>query len=145
MCWRLLKGSCSGTWCFRPSGDRELFAPWHISEADLDSECIDANIMVNLRLEIKTMLKIIGITLSYTLDTYARQWHVAWKFWNEMNVRVFRHISTLPSIVLAKIKVEARNWVTAGAKYLSCIIPGEYACVVLNGGICHPNFSETSP
>jgi hypothetical protein len=50
---------------------------------------------------------------------------ISWELWNERNTRIFKKKSTLPSIVLAKIKTEARSWVLAGAKKLDFILPGD--------------------
>lgn len=44
---------------------------------------------------------------------------VSWSIWNERNARVFKHTSALPSIIFARIKLEAKigsswgqsNWV----------------------------------
>ena len=50
---------------------------------------------------------------------------VSWEIWNERNARVFRHELAPVFVLLGKIKKEARNWVIAGAKGLSEIMPGE--------------------
>ena len=50
---------------------------------------------------------------------------VSWIIWKERNARIFNNKSTPPSIILEIIKGEARLWVSAGAKLLSNIIPGE--------------------
>lgn len=50
---------------------------------------------------------------------------VIWELWNERNARAFRNISTMPLIIFYKIKNETRNWMLAGAKHLSSIMPGE--------------------
>ncbi|PNT77288.1 hypothetical protein BRADI_1g60554v3, partial [Brachypodium distachyon] len=43
---------------------------------------------------------------------------MSWEIWNEKNARIFRGHSTLPTFMLAKIKLNDANWVTAGAKRL---------------------------
>jgi hypothetical protein len=48
-----------------------------------------------------------------------------WEIWNERNARVFRSKHMPPLVLLDKIKREARLWVTAGAKCLGNILPGE--------------------
>lgn len=50
---------------------------------------------------------------------------LGWTIWNERNARVFRQKSMPPTILLNNIKSEAILWVTAGAKKLGNIIPGE--------------------
>jgi hypothetical protein len=41
---------------------------------------------------------------------------VSWELWNERNAGIFKNKSTMPNIVLKKIKIEARWRVLAGAK-----------------------------
>ena len=50
---------------------------------------------------------------------------VTWEIWNERNSRIFKHLSTLPTLIFARIKLEARNWVLAGAKHLGHLLPGD--------------------
>jgi hypothetical protein len=49
---------------------------------------------------------------------------VVWKLWIERNARILKHVSTIPMIVFIRIKMEARTWVTAGAKQLGVLILG---------------------
>jgi hypothetical protein len=48
-----------------------------------------------------------------------------WELWNERNARVFNNKHATVAVILEKIKNEARLWVTAGAKHLGKIMPGE--------------------
>ena len=48
---------------------------------------------------------------------------VFWTIWNERNARVFRNTSTLPSFIVANLKVEARNWVIAGTRHVGNLMP----------------------
>ena len=48
---------------------------------------------------------------------------VSWEVWKERNARVFQKKSSMPTTVLEGIKVEARNWVLAGAKHLGSLMP----------------------
>lgn len=50
---------------------------------------------------------------------------VSWELWLERNARVFRNFSSLPSVVVAKIKGEAALWSLAGAKHLGSFMPRE--------------------
>jgi hypothetical protein len=50
---------------------------------------------------------------------------VTWEIWAERNARVFHNKHAPPSVMLDKIKREARLWVLAGAKRLGEIMPGE--------------------
>jgi hypothetical protein len=50
---------------------------------------------------------------------------VVWELWNERNARVFRGVSSMPSVVFAKIKHEASLWGLAGAKHLRTLMPRE--------------------
>jgi hypothetical protein len=49
---------------------------------------------------------------------------VTWELWKEWNVRTFNNVSTMPTIIYEKVKLEARNWILAGAKYLGTLISG---------------------
>ena len=49
---------------------------------------------------------------------------VSWEIWNERNRRVFKNSSTLPSIILDRIKHDAHDWVLAGAKQLGHLLLG---------------------
>jgi hypothetical protein len=44
---------------------------------------------------------------------------VSWEIWNERNSRVFRHFSSMPTIVVVRIKSEMSLWSAAGAKLLA--------------------------
>jgi hypothetical protein len=46
----------------------------------------------------------------------------SWRIWNERNARVFGNISTMLTVVMAKIKVEASLWSVAGAKHLGSLL-----------------------
>jgi hypothetical protein len=48
-----------------------------------------------------------------------------WDIWNERNVKFFRNKQVRPTVLLDKIKKEAKFWVSVGAKCLSEIIPEE--------------------
>ncbi|KAE8770164.1 Serine carboxypeptidase-like 18 [Hordeum vulgare] len=50
---------------------------------------------------------------------------ISWVIWNERNARVFRNKFTPTTTLFNNIKIEARLWVTVGAKKLGTIIPGE--------------------
>jgi hypothetical protein len=50
---------------------------------------------------------------------------VTWEIWNERNARVFRNKQAPLHVVLDRVKSEARLWVTAGARHLGNIMPGE--------------------
>jgi hypothetical protein len=49
---------------------------------------------------------------------------ISWEIWNE-NARIFQNKHASSMVIVDKIKKEARLWVTAGAKCLSELIPGE--------------------
>jgi hypothetical protein len=49
---------------------------------------------------------------------------VTWELWKERNARTFNNVSTMPTIIFDKIKLEARNWVLVGAKHLGILISG---------------------
>jgi hypothetical protein len=50
---------------------------------------------------------------------------IYWEIWCERNARVFRSKLAPSSVVLDKVKCEARLWVLAGAKRLGDLMPGE--------------------
>ncbi|KQJ84112.1 hypothetical protein BRADI_5g18773v3 [Brachypodium distachyon] len=50
---------------------------------------------------------------------------VAWELWKERNVRVFRNVATMPTIIMDKIKIEATNWASAGSHHLGSVMPGD--------------------
>jgi hypothetical protein len=47
---------------------------------------------------------------------------VTWEIWNETNVRTFKNVSTMPTMIFDRIKSEGRTWVIAGAKHLGLLI-----------------------
>jgi hypothetical protein len=49
---------------------------------------------------------------------------VSWEIWKERNARTFNNVSTMPTIIYDKIKLEARTWVLAGAKKLDILMSG---------------------
>jgi hypothetical protein len=49
---------------------------------------------------------------------------VSWEIWKERNARTFNNVSTMPTIIYDKIKLEARTWVLAGAKQLGILMSG---------------------
>jgi hypothetical protein len=50
---------------------------------------------------------------------------VAWEIWNERNVRVFKNKHASPTVILEKVRNEARLWALAGAKHVNFLMPGE--------------------
>jgi hypothetical protein len=44
---------------------------------------------------------------------------ISWEIWKERNERVFNNKSSLPSIVMQKIRDEGKDWVLANAKNLA--------------------------
>jgi hypothetical protein len=50
---------------------------------------------------------------------------VVWELWNERNARIFNNKSATPTIVMSKIRCEAKSWGIAGATHLCNIMPGE--------------------
>ena len=50
---------------------------------------------------------------------------VSWTIWNERNAPVFHNKSVSPPILLQNIVLEAKLWVTAGAKKLGRIVVRE--------------------
>jgi hypothetical protein len=50
---------------------------------------------------------------------------VSCEIWNERNARTFKNTGTMPTIVFARIKLEAENWVVAGARHLGLVMLGE--------------------
>ena len=50
---------------------------------------------------------------------------ISWELWTERNARVFKGKYTLPSVILDRIKDEARTWAKAGAKHLEFLLPGD--------------------
>jgi hypothetical protein len=48
---------------------------------------------------------------------------VSWDIGKESNAHMFWQASTMPTIVAAKIKEEAENWVTPRTMYFSEIVP----------------------
>uniref|UniRef100_A0A453INL3 Uncharacterized protein n=1 Tax=Aegilops tauschii subsp. strangulata TaxID=200361 RepID=A0A453INL3_AEGTS len=50
---------------------------------------------------------------------------VSWEVWNERNARVYRSISSKPSVKIGNITEEAILWVVAGAKPSCWIMPLE--------------------
>ncbi|KQK11906.2 hypothetical protein BRADI_1g00413v3 [Brachypodium distachyon] len=49
---------------------------------------------------------------------------VTWVLWKERNTGTFNNVSTMPTIIFDKIKLESRTWVLAGAKHLCTLILG---------------------
>ena len=49
----------------------------------------------------------------------------SWVIWNKRNARVFRNMHAPPTVLLEKIKTEARLWVLAGVKRLGDLLPRE--------------------
>jgi hypothetical protein len=43
---------------------------------------------------------------------------ISWEIWKERNERVFNNKSSLPSVIMHKIREEGKNWILAGAKGL---------------------------
>lgn len=48
---------------------------------------------------------------------------VCWEIWKERNARVFNKKSTMPSVLVDKIKDEGRAWIAAGAKHFAQLVP----------------------
>ena len=48
-----------------------------------------------------------------------------WEIWKECNSRVFRHHASSATVIIAKIKEEAKLWRSAGATMLGSVKPGE--------------------
>jgi hypothetical protein len=44
---------------------------------------------------------------------------ITWEIWKERNERVFNNKSSLPSVVMHKIREEGNDWILAGAKNLA--------------------------
>jgi hypothetical protein len=44
---------------------------------------------------------------------------ITWEVWKERNERVFSNKSSLPSVVMHKIREEGKDWILAGAKNLA--------------------------
>jgi hypothetical protein len=44
--------------------------------------------------------------------------HHSWEIWKERNERVFSNKSSLPSVIMHKIREEGKDWVLAGANGL---------------------------
>jgi hypothetical protein len=47
---------------------------------------------------------------------------IAWEIWKERNERVFSNKSTLPSVIMHKIREEGKDWILAGAKNLAELV-----------------------
>uniref|UniRef100_A0A453PZ75 Reverse transcriptase zinc-binding domain-containing protein n=1 Tax=Aegilops tauschii subsp. strangulata TaxID=200361 RepID=A0A453PZ75_AEGTS len=50
---------------------------------------------------------------------------VSWEIWKERNARIFRNMAAPTTIVVSRIKEEARLWALAGAKHLSLLMSRE--------------------
>lgn len=50
---------------------------------------------------------------------------VSWELSNEQNARIFKNKRTLQATVFARIKLEAKSWILAGAMYLGLLMAGE--------------------
>ena len=44
---------------------------------------------------------------------------ITWEIWKERNERVFNNKSSLPSVIMHKIREEGKDWILAGAKSLA--------------------------
>jgi hypothetical protein len=61
----------------------------------------------------------------------------SWEIWNERNARVFRNVSTMLMVVVAKIKGEAALWSAAGVTHLGSIMPREWSfCIAILHSAC---------
>jgi hypothetical protein len=47
---------------------------------------------------------------------------IAWEIWKERNERVFSNKSSLPSVIMDKIRKEGKDWILAGAKNLAELV-----------------------
>ena len=47
---------------------------------------------------------------------------ITWEIWKERNERVFNNKSSLPSVVMHKIREEGKDWILAGAKNLAELV-----------------------
>jgi hypothetical protein len=47
---------------------------------------------------------------------------ISWEIWKERNERVFNNKSSLPSVVMHKIREEGKDWILAGAKCLAELV-----------------------
>ena len=47
---------------------------------------------------------------------------ITWEIWKERNARVFNNKFVMPSILVQRIKDEAKNWILAGAKKFATLI-----------------------
>jgi hypothetical protein len=47
---------------------------------------------------------------------------ISWEIWKERNERVFNNKSSLPSVIMHKIREEGKDWVLAGAKGLAVLL-----------------------
>ena len=127
----------------RPPGLEMLHAATSIGrmlEQDLGSgkrliEVVDARRCASVYFSIKRAANFICVQdwwTHMTMNDSARRkaiasltMHISWELWIERNARVFQHKSTLPSIILGRLKYEAQTWVKAGAKHLEFILPGD--------------------
>uniref|UniRef100_A0ACD5WV21 Uncharacterized protein n=1 Tax=Avena sativa TaxID=4498 RepID=A0ACD5WV21_AVESA len=47
---------------------------------------------------------------------------IVWEIWKERNERVFGNRSSLPSVIMDKIREEEKDWILAGAKNLAELV-----------------------
>ena len=47
---------------------------------------------------------------------------VIWEIWLERNARIFKHKESPCQMVISRIKVQASNWMAAGAKHLATLL-----------------------
>ena len=47
---------------------------------------------------------------------------ITWEIWKERNERVFNNKSSLPSVVMHKMREEGKDWILAGAKNLAELV-----------------------
>jgi hypothetical protein len=47
---------------------------------------------------------------------------ITWEIWKERNERVFNMKSSLPAVVMHKIREVAKDWILAGAKNLADLV-----------------------
>ena len=65
---------------------------------------------------------------------------ITWEIWKERNERVFNNKSSLPSVVMHKIREEGKDWILAGAKNLAELVGWSSSPCVGGGGRPLPRF-----